>query len=41
MDRALDYLREQRKKHFDPDCVDAFLARMDDIMVIQEEFGDE
>ena len=39
MDQTLDYLIEQRGKHFDPDCVDAFLARMDEVIQIQDEFG--
>lgn len=38
--QALDYLRGQRGKHFDPDCVDAFLARMDDVSAIQKKYAD-
>ena len=38
--QALDYMRGQRGKHFDPDCVDAFLARMEDVAAIQAKYAD-
>ncbi len=40
MEKAVEYLSEQRGKHFDPDCVDAFLAQLDQIIRIQEIFTD-
>lgn len=40
MERSLGYLKDERGKHFDPDCVDAFLARVDQVTVIQEELSD-
>ena len=40
-ERALAYLRDQSGSHFDPRCVDAFLARWDDVLAIRERFRDE
>jgi response regulator RpfG family c-di-GMP phosphodiesterase len=40
MQKAVEYLSEQRGKHFDPDCVDAFLAQLDQISRIQQIFTD-
>ncbi|MEW5789755.1 MAG: HD domain-containing phosphohydrolase [Pseudomonadota bacterium] len=40
LDRALDLLREGRGSHFDPDCVEAFLARLDAALAIQARFQD-
>ena len=41
MDRAIDFLKDGRGTHFDPACVDAFLAAMDDVMTIRERYQDE
>ncbi|MEA2093166.1 MAG: response regulator [Pseudomonadota bacterium] len=41
MQRALDYLVEQKGEQFDPDCVDAFLARVTQVDNIQSMFVDE
>jgi len=38
---ALDYIQEQSGKHFDPQCVQAFLDRLDDIMQIQRDLSDD
>lgn len=34
--KAVDYLNEQRGKFFDPDCLDAFMAQLHPIIGIQE-----
>jgi two-component system response regulator RpfG len=31
VDNATDYIRRERGKHFDPECADAFLLRLDDV----------
>jgi two-component system response regulator RpfG len=41
MHRAIDYLVEHKGRHFDPDCVDAFAAGMDQIDNIQTIFRDK
>jgi len=41
LDRALAYMREYSGRHFDPDCVDAFLRSSDDVIEIHRDFGDE
>ncbi|MCG8428427.1 MAG: response regulator [Chromatiales bacterium] len=41
IDKALDYLRTQRGKHFDNECIDAFLSNIDEIMVIENNFPDQ
>jgi putative two-component system response regulator len=41
LDRALALLKTGRGSHFDPECVDAFLARLDEALVIRERFLDE
>jgi two-component system response regulator RpfG len=33
-DEAIEYIRKERGRHFDPDCADAFLSRMDDVLRI-------
>lgn len=38
---AIAYLRKQRGLHFDPDCVDRFLARLNRIMDIYRDLPDE
>jgi two-component system, response regulator RpfG len=40
MDEGIDFLKSQRGKHFDPACVDAFLADRAKVQAIIEEFGD-
>jgi two-component system response regulator RpfG len=40
MDRAIAYLREQRGGYFDPQCLDAFTARLDRISAIRFSLGD-
>ncbi len=37
---SVDYLNQQRGKYFDPDCLDAFVARLDQIIGIQETLQD-
>lgn len=37
---ALNYLTAERGKHFDPDCIDAFLAQFDKILSIRQRFLD-
>jgi two-component system response regulator RpfG len=40
LDEGIDFLRSQRGKHFDPPCVDAFVADRARIQAISDEFGD-
>lgn len=40
VDQAAEFLREGRGRHFDPDCLDAFLARWTDAMSIHARFQD-
>ncbi|MEP7182249.1 MAG: HD domain-containing phosphohydrolase [Betaproteobacteria bacterium] len=40
MDDGIAYLKGQRGKHFDPNCIDAFLADVSKIQTIRTEFGD-
>ncbi len=40
-EEALDYIKQQSGSHMDPQCVDAFFARIDDIKKIQFEYSDE
>ena len=35
LDKTLNYLETQRGRHFDPDCVDVFLANLDQVINIQ------
>ncbi len=37
---AFDFLRRERAKHFDPQCVDALLKRIPEVMDIEHEFSD-
>jgi putative two-component system response regulator len=39
-EKAVDFLKEQSGKHFDPACVEAFLAEMDQVQAIMAEFQD-
>ena len=40
LDKALEYLLDEKGKHFDPDCVDAFIAQLDRIISIQNQLRD-
>ena len=40
MNEGVTYLKEQRGKHFDPNCVDAFLSDLAQVEAIQNEFAD-
>lgn len=40
MDRALEYMKAERGKHFDPDCIDAFFTKLDRVINIQNQFAD-
>ncbi|MBI3546450.1 MAG: response regulator [Gammaproteobacteria bacterium] len=37
---VLDQMRRERGKHFDPECIDAMLRRIDAILAIQHKFAD-
>lgn len=39
IEKALDYLRDNRELHFDPACVDAFFLSLDEILVVAESCG--
>jgi response regulator RpfG family c-di-GMP phosphodiesterase len=39
VDRTLGYLEAQRGRHFDPDCVDAFLANLDKVLEIHDDLS--
>lgn len=41
LEAALDYIRQQSGSHFDPECVKAFFARLDDIKFIRSNLVDE
>jgi putative two-component system response regulator len=38
LERAFDLLREGRGAHFDPECVDAFFAVLDDILAVKTRY---
>lgn len=40
-EEALDYIKQQSGSHMDPQCVDAFFSRIDDIKKIKHEYADE
>ncbi|WP_162292684.1 HD domain-containing phosphohydrolase [Hartmannibacter diazotrophicus] len=40
IERAIDHMRQQSGKHFDPACLDAFEKRLDDIVVFRQEADD-
>lgn len=40
MERALEYIRDHAGSHFDPDCAEVFLSRIDDISSIHARFQD-
>jgi putative two-component system response regulator len=39
--RAVEHMRQNRGTHFDPDCVDAFFSRWEDVLEIRERYKDE
>jgi response regulator RpfG family c-di-GMP phosphodiesterase len=41
LEDAADYLRAQRGLHFDPQCVDVFLAAWPEVLAIRQRFTDE
>ena len=41
LEDAADYLRAQRGLHFDPQCVDVFLAAWPQVLAIRQRFADE
>ena len=41
LDRAAAFLRDNSGSHFDPACVDVFLARWEEILEIRQQFQDE
>jgi two-component system response regulator RpfG len=40
LDQALEYLRTERGRHFDPDCVDAFFNCLNEILKIRNDLSD-
>ena len=40
-DAAFDFLREGRGVHFDPACVDAFVACREAVLAVRERYQDE
>ncbi|ARJ64307.1 two-component system response regulator [Magnetospirillum sp. ME-1] len=40
VEKAVAFLEEQRGRHFDPACVDAFLSDLDEVLRIKAEFRD-
>ena len=40
LDNAVEFVKSQRQKHFDPTCIDAFLADRSAIETIMREFAD-
>lgn len=40
VERAAEFLREGRGRHFDPSCLDAFIARWSDVMAVYSRFRD-
>jgi len=41
IDKSLEILREGRGRHFDPELLDGFLRRFDDVLEIQRRFPDQ
>lgn len=39
-DEAIGYLKDNRLKHFDPDCVEAFMNQYDKVSLIQQQLKD-
>jgi response regulator RpfG family c-di-GMP phosphodiesterase len=40
VEKALDFLKEGKGGHFDPNCVEAFLSRLSDVLEIRDRFHD-
>ncbi len=40
LQQALDYIKSESGGHFDPDCANAFLRRLDEVMQIMREYGE-
>jgi len=40
LEKCFEILREGREKHFDPEVIDAFFLRLDEILAIFREYGD-
>ena len=40
-DKAVDHIKAERERHFDPDVVDAFLAHIEEIQEIHTTYSDE
>ena len=40
-EEAIDYIKQQSGSHMDPQCVEAFISRIDDIKKIQHDYSDE
>ena len=40
VNEALGYLTQQRGKHFDPRCIDAFMRQLDKILAVRDKFQD-
>jgi putative two-component system response regulator len=41
VDSAVELMRSQRGVHFDPQCVDVFLERFDEVLAVRQRFTDE
>lgn len=41
IERACAFLQEQTGTHFDPQCIEAFMTRLDDALIIRGRFQDE
>jgi two-component system response regulator RpfG len=41
LEEAFSFIKEQSGQHFDPQCVDAFFARLDEIKQIRTDLKDE
>ncbi len=41
LDRTIEYMRTQRGTHFDPDCIDAFVSKLDTVTAIQNTYVDD
>jgi response regulator RpfG family c-di-GMP phosphodiesterase len=41
LERSVNFLKEGRGSHFDPRCVDAFLARWNEVLAVRERFRDD
>ncbi len=41
LDKCVNILEEGRSQHFDPQIVDVFLSRLDEVVVIRDQYADE